>query len=149
MTIGPLLSAAGLLLFAEVGPGDHYAAALLPAVVLFGSGMTVTVSPLTSAVLGAVDRRRAGVASAVNNVAARLAGLLGIAVIPAVAGIDTGGGVARSLDTGYPTALRISAAACAAGAALSWFFVRDSARVRPVTHPAQTHGCHDPSVEAA
>jgi hypothetical protein len=111
--------------------------------------MTVTVAPLTAAVLGAIDRRRAGVASAVNNVAARLAGLLGIAIIPAVAGIDTGGGIARSLDTGYPAALRISAAACAAGAVIAWFFVRDSARLRPVTHPAQTHGCHDPGVEAA
>lgn len=149
MTIGPLLSAAGLLLFAEVGPGDHYVTTMLPAAVLFGSGMTMTVSPLTSAVLGAVDRRRAGVASAVNNVAARLAGLLGIAVIPAVAGIDTGGGVARSLDTGYPTALRISAAACAAGAVIAGLFVRDSAQVHPVTHPAQTHGCLDPGVEAA
>jgi predicted MFS family arabinose efflux permease len=149
MTVGPLQSATGLLLFAEVGPGDHYVAAVLPAVALFGLGMTVTVSPLTAAVLGAVDRRRAGVASAVNNVAARLAGLLGIAVIPAVAGIDSGGGVARSLDTGYPTALRISAVACAAGAVIAWLFVRDSATVRPVTHPAQTHGCHDPSVEAA
>ena len=149
MTVGPLLSAAGLLLFARVGPGDHYVAAVLPAVTLFGLGMTVTVSPLTAAVLGAVDRRRAGVASAVNNVAARLAGLLGIAVIPAVAGIDSGAGVARSLDTGYPAALRISAAACAAGAVLAWLFVRDSARVRPITHPAQGHGCHDPCVEAA
>ena len=149
MTVGPLLSATGLLLFARVGPGDHYVTAVLPAVTLFGLGMTFTVSPLTAAVLGAVDRRRAGVASAVNNVAARLAGLLGIAVIPAVAGIDSGAGVARSLDTGYPAALRISAAVCAAGAVIAWLFVRDSARVRPITHPAQTHGCHDPSVEAA
>lgn len=149
MTVGPLLSAAGLSLFARVGPGDRYIATVLPAVTLFGLGMTVTVSPLTAAVLGAVDRRRAGVASAVNNVAARLAGLLGIALIPAVAGIDTGAGVARSLDTGYPLALRISAAVCAAGAVIAWLFVRDSARVRPITHPAQGHGCHDPSVEAA
>lgn len=149
MTVGPFLSATGLLLFAQVGPGDRYVAAVLPAVAMFGLGMTVTVSPLTAAVLGAVDRRRAGVASAVNNVAARLAGLLGIAVIPAVAGIDTGGGVARSLDTGYPAALRISSAACAIGAVISWLFVRDSARLRPVTHPAQTHGCHDAGVEAA
>jgi EmrB/QacA subfamily drug resistance transporter len=149
MTVGPLLSATGLLLFARVGPGDRYVAAVLPAVALFGLGMTVTVSPLTAAVLGAVDRRRAGVASAVNNVAARLAGLLGIAVIPAVAGIDSGAGVARSLDTGYPAALRISAAVCAAGALIAWLFVRDSARVRPITHPAQGHACHDPCVEAA
>ena len=149
MTVGPLLSAAGLLLFAQVGPGDRYVAAVLPAVTLFGLGMTVTVAPLTAAVLGAVDRRRAGVASAVNNVAARLAGLLGIAIIPAVAGIDSGAGVARSLDTGYPAALRISSAVCAAGGAIAWIFVRDSARVRPITHPAPGHGCHDPCVEAA
>jgi EmrB/QacA subfamily drug resistance transporter len=149
MTVGPVLSAAAMALFALVGPGDRYVSSVLPAAVLFGLGMTITVAPLTAAVLGAVDRRRAGVASAVNNVAARLAGLLGIAVIPAVAGIDTGSGVARSLDSGYPTALRISAGLCAAGAVIAWLFVRDSARVNPVTHPAQMHGCHDPCVEAA
>jgi EmrB/QacA subfamily drug resistance transporter len=149
MTVGPLLSAAGLLLFSRIGPGDRYVTAVLPAVALFGLGMTVTVSPLTAAVLGAVDRRRAGVASAVNNVAARLAGLLGIAVIPAVAGIDTGGGLARSLDSGYPAALRIAVAICSVGAAIAWRFVRSSALVRPVTHPHPLQACHDASVEAA
>ena len=149
MTVGPLLSAGGLLLFARIGPGDGYLSAVLPAVTLFGLGMTVTVAPLTAAVLGAVDRRRAGVASAVNNVAARLAGLLGIAIIPVVAGIDNGAGLARSLDTGYPTALRISAAICAVGAAVAWRFVRSSATVRSIIHPDPNHACHDPSVEAA
>ena len=147
MTVGPLLSSAGLVAFSRVGPGDGYAPAVLPAVVLFGLGMTVTVSPLTAAVLRAVDRRRTGVASAVNNVAARLAGLLGIAVIPAVAGIDTGGGVARSLESGYPTALRISAAICAAGAVIAWLTVRSSAPVRSIIHPHPQHACHDPCVE--
>jgi predicted MFS family arabinose efflux permease len=149
MTVGPLLSAGGLLLFSRISPGDRYVTAVLPAVTLFGLGMTVTVSPLTAAVLGAVDRRRAGVASAVNNVAARLAGLLGIAVIPAVAGIDTGGGLAGALDSGYPTALRISAALCAVGAGIAWWFVRSSATVRSVTHPDPLHACHDPCVKAA
>ena len=147
MTVGPLLSAAGMLLFAQIRPGDRYVTAVLPAVSLFGLGMTVTVSPLTAAVLGAVERRRAGVASAVNNVAARLAGLLGIAIIPAVAGIDTGGGLAGSLDTGYPAALRVSAAVCAVGAALAWRFVRSSASVRSVIHPHPLLACHDASVE--
>jgi EmrB/QacA subfamily drug resistance transporter len=149
MTVGPLLSGAGLLLFSSIGSGHGYVTAVLPAVTLFGLGMTLTVAPLTAAVLGAVDRRRAGVASAVNNVAARLAGLLGIALIPAVAGIDTGGGVARSLDVGYPTALRISAAVCAAGGAVAWLFVRSSASVRSITHPDPQHACHDACVEAA
>jgi EmrB/QacA subfamily drug resistance transporter len=149
MTVGSLLSAAGLLTFARLGPGDHYVSAVLPGVGLYGLGMTVTVSPLTAAVLGAVDRRRAGVASAVNNVAARLAGLLGIAIIPAVAGIDTGGGLARSLDSGYPEALRISAALCAVGAAIAGLTVRSSASVRPIMHPHPLQACHDPCVEAA
>lgn len=149
MTIGPLLSAGGLLLFARIGPGDSYLSAVLPAVTLFGLGMTVTVAPLTAAVFGAVDRRRAGVASAVNNVAARLAGLLGIAVIPVVAGIDNGAGLARSLDTAYPTALRISAALCAVGAAVAWQLVRSSVPVRSITHPDPTQACHDACVEAA
>ena len=149
MTVGPLLSAGGLLLFARIGPGDRFLTAVLPAVTLFGLGMTVTVAPLTAAVLGAVDRRRAGVASAVNNVAARLAGLLGIAVIPVVAGIDNGTGLARSLATGYPTALRISAVLCAVGAAISWRSVRSSASVRSIIHPDPQHACHDACVHAA
>ena len=149
MTVGPLLSAGGLLLFSWIGLGDGFLTAVLPAVTLFGLGMTVTVAPLTAAVLGAVDRRRAGVASAVNNVAARLAGLLGIAVIPVVAGFDNGAGLGPSLDTAYPTALRISAALCGVGAAVAWRFVRSAAPVRSVTHPDPNHACHDACVHAA
>jgi EmrB/QacA subfamily drug resistance transporter len=149
MTVGPLVSATGLWWFSRIGPGDHYVTAVFPAVILFGLGQTITVSPLTAAVLAAVDRRRAGVASGVNNAAARLAGLLGIAVIPAVAGIGSGAGVAAGLDHGYATALRISAAACACGGAISWLFVRTAAPVQPITHPSPVYACHDSSVEAA
>lgn len=149
MTVGPLLSAAGLLLFSGLGPGDGYVDAVLPAVTLFGLGMTVTVAPLTSAVLAAVDRRRAGVASGVNNAAARLAGLLGIAIIPAVAGIGGDTGVAGTLDHGYAAALRISAAVCAAGGVISWLLVRAAAPVRSVAHPDVLHGCHEPGVQTA
>ncbi|HZQ78884.1 MAG TPA: MFS transporter [Acidimicrobiia bacterium] len=148
MTLGPLLSAGGLALFSGIGAGDHYAGAVLPGAVLFGLGMTITVAPLTSAVLGAVDQRRAGVASGVNNAAARLAGLLGIAVIPAVAGIAGGAGVAAGLDHGYATALRISAVVCAAGGAVSWLLVRTAAAVQPITHPSPGHACHDRGVQA-
>jgi len=141
MTVGPLVSAAGLLLFSRIGPGDHYVTGVLPAATIFGLGMTITVAPLTAAVLAAVDRRRAGVASGVNNAAARLAGLLGIAVIPAVAGIDSGAGVAASLDHGYGYALRISAAICAAGGVVAGLFVRESTPVRSITHPSPVHAC--------
>ena len=150
MTVGPLLAAVGLGLFSRIGPGDGYVADVLPAATLFGLGMTVTVAPLTSAVLGAVDPRRAGIASGVNNAVARLAGLLGIAVVPAVAGIGGGGAgdLARSLDRGYPAALRLSAAVCAAGAVIAWLLVREAAPVRPVTHPDALHGCHDQAVRS-
>ncbi|MDQ1492760.1 MAG: hypothetical protein QOJ23_5274 [Actinomycetota bacterium] len=149
MTVGPLLSAGGLLLFARIGPGDHYATSVLPAAVLFGLGMTVTVAPLTSAVLAAVDSRRAGVASGVNNAAARLAGLLGIAVIPAMAGIGGGTGVAGSLDHGYAAALRLSAVICAGGGAIAWLFVRTASPVRTIPHPDPQHAGHDACVHAA
>ena len=149
MTVGPLLSAAGLLLFSRLGPGDGYVDTVLPAVVLFGLGMTVTVAPLTSAVLAAVDRRRAGVASGVNNAAARLAGLLGIAVIPALAGIGGDLGAGGTLDGGYAVALQISAAVCAAGGVISWLFVRAAAPVRPMAHPDTLHACHEPGVQVA
>jgi EmrB/QacA subfamily drug resistance transporter len=146
MTVGPLLAAGGLVLFSRVGPGDDYAAAVLPAATLFGLGMTITVAPLTSAVLAAVDSRHAGVASGVNNAASRLAGLLGIAIVPAVAGIGSGADLARSLDHGYPAALRLSAAVCAAGGVIAWLFVREAAPIRAVTHPDPLHACHDESV---
>jgi EmrB/QacA subfamily drug resistance transporter len=146
MTVGPLLTGAGLVLFSGLGPGDGYLSAVLPAVTLFGLGMTVTVAPLTSAVLAAVDSRRAGVASGVNNAVARLAGLVGIAVIPAVAGIGSDAGVAASLDHGYPAALRLAAAVCVAGGSVAWMAVRESATVRPVTHPSPAYACHDEGV---
>ena len=103
---------------------------------LFGLGMTVTVAPLTSAVLAAVDSRRAGVASGVNNAVARLAGLVGIAVIPAVAGIGGDAGVAGSLDHGYCTALRLAAAVCAAGGA-DRLAARAGVGARPPGHPPE------------
>jgi EmrB/QacA subfamily drug resistance transporter len=142
MTAGAAIAAAGLLLLSGVGPGTRYLTGLVPGLALFGVGLATLVAPLTAAVLGAVPDERTGVASAVNNATARLAGLLGMAVLPLAAGL---GGLRELRGTvladGTGAALRISAGLCLAGAAVAFFTVRASASVVAVAHPSSTLAC--------
>lgn len=146
MTAGPLISAVGLLLFSRISPGDAYLNAVLPAALLFGLGMAVTVAPLTAAVLGSVDDDHAGVASGVNNTVARLAGLLAIAVLPAVTGISDAASIDAGLESGFTEALRMCAAACALGGGVAALLVRTATRVRPVFHPSPFAACQHPCI---
>ncbi|WP_367321759.1 MFS transporter [Streptomyces sp. HUAS ZL42] len=87
LTVGPLLCAAGMLLMLRVGPDASYAADVLPAVLVLGLGMVTLVAPLTATVLASVDVARAGLASGINNAAARAAGLVAVAALPLVTGM--------------------------------------------------------------
>ena len=83
MGIGPIIAGIGLLLLMRIDVKADYWTDLLPALVVFGLGLSMTVAPLTSTVLAAVDEKHSGVASGVNNAIARIAGLLAIAVLGA------------------------------------------------------------------
>ena len=148
MTLGPFVTAIGMLLFARLASGMSYLSGVLPATVVFGIGMSITVAPLTAAVLASVDDSIMGVASGINNAVARLAGLLAVAVLPGLAGIDPGRSLRYGLDAGYVSALRISAGLCAAGGVAAFLFVRRTAPVSPTPHPSPFAGCQDPAVAA-
>jgi MFS family permease len=126
MTLGPLGVAAGFALFTRIGPGASYLVDILPASLVYGLGLTLTVAPLTATVLAAAPAEHAGIASAVNNDVARTAGLLAVAVLPVAAGISGAGALEPArFDSGFKTAMTIAAVLCAAGGLLSWLAIRN------------------------
>jgi Na+/melibiose symporter-like transporter len=122
MVGGSLIAAVGMALFARVVPGSTYLGSVLPAAVVFGTGLSLLVAPLTTVALTSLGDKRAGLASGVNNAVARVAGLLATAIIPLAAGL--GGAESLSGPTlvdGFKRAMFISAGLCAAGSAISAF----------------------------
>lgn len=127
LVAGPLVAAAGVLLMLRVRPGAAYVTDVLPAVVVLGLGMSLFVAPLTATVLASVDASRAGLASGVNNTAARIAQLLVVAALPLAVGLS---GTAYADPDALNSAFGKAAVGCAAlfvlAAAVAAVFVRPS-----------------------
>jgi EmrB/QacA subfamily drug resistance transporter len=84
MSIGPVVGGAGLLMMMRVGSDPNYLTEVLPAIVVFGIGLSATVAPLTATALNSVEERHVGIASGINNGVSRVAGLLAIAILGAL-----------------------------------------------------------------
>ena len=86
MSLGPVIAGTGFLLMLATSDPIDYWWQVLPGVVVFGLGLSVTVAPLTAAVLGAIAPAQSGIGSAINNAVSRVAGLLAIAAVGLIAG---------------------------------------------------------------
>jgi EmrB/QacA subfamily drug resistance transporter len=137
MTVGPLVIAAGMALFARVEGSGDYLTQVLPAVLVLGLGLAINVAPLTATALSAAPAEHSGIASAVNNDVARTASLIAVAVLPALAGI-TGDAYLHpaELTQGFHTAVLIAAVASAAAGVLAAATIRNPPR-RAARKPAE------------
>ncbi len=123
MVCGIGLVGAALVWLSVVQPGTQYATVILPALVLYGIGLGVAVTPLTSAVLAAVDDRDLGEGTAVNDAASRVGGAALVALVPALIGATGGSSLARGLVHGYQPAIILMAVICFIAAGISFAFV--------------------------
>ena len=141
LTVGPLVVALSLLLMTRIEPGDSYVSSVLPAVLIFGAGLTLVVAPVTATVLAAADPRNAGIASGINNAVSRVAGLLAVAVLPLVGGL-TGDAFYDpvAMTDGFHSAMLACAALAAGGGILAWFTIEPRLagdRAAPLPQPSR------------
>ena len=136
MALGPLVAAAGYLLMTSVAEPFDIWIQLLPGLVLFGLGLSMTVSPLTAAILAAVDPAQSGIGSAINNAISRIAGLIAIALT----GVIIGG----SMDFGgFRRGLFVAAVLFAVAGLISWVGIRNDEGDYSRVSAKAAAGCHD------
>jgi EmrB/QacA subfamily drug resistance transporter len=126
MAFGPILAGIGYLLMLSATAQVNYWTELLPGVILFGLGLSATVAPLTSAILGAISEQQSGIGSAVNNAVSRVAGLVAIAFLGLIVG--------EKFDTdGFHRALMVTAALLIIGGIVSAIGIQNAKK--RVTEP--------------
>jgi nitrate/nitrite transporter NarK len=128
LTLGPLITALGLLLMTRINPHDEYVSSVLPALIVFGLGVTLVVAPVTATVMATADERHSGIASGINTAVSRLAGLIVVAVLPLVAGL-TGAKFydPAAMDHGFHVAMVACAGLSGAGGVLAWLTISANA----------------------
>ncbi|RYV51109.1 DHA2 family efflux MFS transporter permease subunit [Pengzhenrongella frigida] len=142
MAVGPLICAGGAVLLAGIDAGSTYLTGVLPGIVVFGLGLSLTVAPLTVTALTSAADRHAGVASGVNNAVARAAGLMAVAVLPLAAGVGTSLIDPATLGPANRTSMLICAGLLVAGGLLALGTIPSSlAAARPAGEP----GAADPA----
>ncbi|MFD2353180.1 MFS transporter [Nonomuraea ferruginea] len=127
MTGGILLAGVGFVLMSTIGADVSYALVVLPAVTVFGLGLSAAVAPLTATVLATADDRHAGTASGINNAVARTGGLLAVAAVPPLVGLV--GDAFRNpavFDAGFRRAMLVSAVMMGVAALVTAVAVREN-----------------------
>ena len=120
MTLGPVLCAGGVALFARLDRGASYWVEIFPGVIAFALGLACIVAPLTTTVLAGVGEGETGIASGINNAVARIGGLLGIAAVGAIAAGKRG-----QLDVhGFHVAMIVTAGFLLVGGAIGFVAIR-------------------------
>ena len=124
MGFGPIVAGVGFLLMLMSTDDVNYWTQLLPGVLLFGLGLSATVAPLTSTILGSISEKQSGIGSAINNAVSRVAGLIAIAFLGLVIGphVDLGG---------FHRTLILTAALLILGGIVSVIGIQNSKKVAP------------------
>jgi EmrB/QacA subfamily drug resistance transporter len=121
MTVGPIVGGIGYLLFLTMGKDVDYWTQVLPGVIVFSVGLSMTVAPLTAAILGSIPAAQAGIGSAVNNAVSRVAGLVATAMIGVI--------IAGTLDVdGFHRVIIVTAVLLILGGLVSFVGIRNVAK---------------------
>jgi EmrB/QacA subfamily drug resistance transporter len=145
MAGGPLIAAVGMGLMLRTDTGSSYLSVLLPSFLVLATGMALTMTPMTAAVMASVDERHAGVASAATNTSRELGGVFGVALLGAIVTSSFQHGLtARLLDAGVPQSQvsQISGQLGAGAASGSAAAAQGNEQVVAAVHESFVHAIH-------